>query len=134
MLTNETQLTPGSTIKIGGDEVRVVDQVPSSRGFLTVCQGDGPLLSLYHSGDLLDQEAEVEFVSAPPVPGADQNQTSADAAKDNRIAELEAKLASAEAARGSNESTDPTGSTDPDGTPVPESNVPTPNDQVVQEA
>lgn len=144
MLTNDSQISPGNKIKVGGDEVVIVDQIPSSRGGLLVAQGDGPALSFYSAGDLLAEDADVEHVSGPVVPGADQQAQSADTAKDNEIASLKAKLAQVEAQNSARESapqdpapvesTVPTDPTVPDNAP---SDVPHPGDpsapQVVQE-
>jgi hypothetical protein len=139
MLTHDSQATPGNTVRIGNDEVLIVDSVPSTRGALLVVRpsADSLVHVLVYQGDLIDSE-DVNHV-AGPISGEGQSASdAAAAATDARLANLEAKLAQTQAeneklrtgsgavpvedAEVVNEpdtpATDPTGATDaPSGTP-----------------
>lgn len=94
MLTHDSQATPGNTVRIGNDELLIVDSVPSTRGALLVVRpsADSLVHVLVYQGDLIDAE-DVNHVSGP-LSGEGQNESNAaQAATDARLANLEAKLA-----------------------------------------
>jgi hypothetical protein len=147
MLTHDSQATPGNTVRIGNEEVLIVDSVPSTRGALLVVRpsADSLVHVLVYQGDLIDSE-DVDHV-AGPVSGEGQSANdAAQAATDARVANLEAKFAQVQAendrlrsesgavpvadAQVVDETTDPTGATS---TPGEAPSEPSPAPQVVQE-